>query len=246
MNMSRKHVRHPLAINFKKLSKYDLQKVKLEEVAFFEWLIVKQKSFGENQYFYYQNKRTMVELGVGRTKLESLKAKMVDYGLIIEQRGILNTTHYLVSYDFLSNIIPDVVKKEFQSEFFEEIKTLNFKNADEIDEEDYALTLDLIDELDQLYYERCVAYNRLNPANKLTLGIQLNFDNKTIYQLNLLRHRHNQETIFNSFNAFIDALLYERDRTTHILNNFTSFDSHLNRFPVFGRYSLLQDEKTFF
>lgn len=232
---------HPLAINFKKLQRYDMKKASIDEITFFEWLILKQKIFGDENPFFYQNRRAMEEVGIKRSRLESIKSKFVDYGLIVEPKGILNTTHYHVQYEFISNYVDDHVLLQHREEYLNQITTINFRGIDQLSEDEYDKTTTLIDQLNELYNQRRHAYNRLN-GEVLVLNVKMDYDNKTIYQLNKMRLKYNEDTIFTTFSSFIDALLDERDHTTHILNNFSSYDNHLDKFPVLSYYNRLYNE----
>ncbi|MBO0323676.1 hypothetical protein J0X14_15305 [Muricauda sp. CAU 1633] len=227
--------KHPLAVNFKKLLKYNLNVFSIDEVLFFEWLIVKQKCFGDD-FFYYQTKRIIDEIGIKRSRLETIRAKFLDYGLMIERRGALNMTHYYVNYDFISNLAGDMIRRIYLEEFLSEVRTLNFKDSKSISEEEREMTLALITRMDSVYNECRHVYNSLNHGSDLTLNANLDYNNKSLYQMNLLRLRYNVDTILETFGFYIDNLLDEKDYTPHALNNFSSYDSQLDGFPVFSHY----------
>ncbi|MCL6275423.1 hypothetical protein M3P19_15520 [Muricauda sp. 2012CJ35-5] len=246
--MRRFEYTHPLAVNFSKFKVYDFSFVNLEEVIFFEWLIVKQKCFGEGNYFFYQNKRIIEELGIKRTRLETIKGKFLDYGLQIEQKGSLNITHYQVSYDFIENIVSDFVKEEYRFAYIQNIRTLSFKSEKLTTTEEKEHTLELIRELSFIYNERREVFNELNLNKVRILNIELDFTGSTIYNLSRLMKRYSLDTIYVTFTLFVDYLLEDKDQTTHILNNFSSYDSQQDKFPVFGFYNQLlhNDKESYF
>lgn len=232
---------HPLAVNFKKLRKYNFQRAGIDEILFFEWLIVKQKSFGDQNEFFYQTNRVIKEIGIKRSRLETIKSKFLDYGLIIENKGPLNTTHYLVTIDFIGNYVQDHILPEYQEVYLGQVRTINFKGRGNLSEIDVEETLILINDLNSIYNDERRMFNKIN-GEAQSLDIKLDYNDKTIYQCNLLRERYDEQTIFRVFEIFVEFLLEEKDSTTHLLNNFSSYDNHLNGFPVFSRYNRIYSQ----
>lgn len=235
-------MKHPLATNFKKLLQYDFEFTKLDEAIFFEWLIVKQKSFGEGNPFFYQNRRIIAELGIKRNRLNSIKSKFLDYGLSIGCAGFLNTTHYLVEYDFIEKFIYDHVKYEERSRMLRNIRHLNFKGENNLSKQERVMVTHFIHELNEVCKtRRAFHFNYGNIKDDLS-EFELPYNGKTIYQLHLLCKRYSKEVIITTFQSFVDAMLLEEDYTSHLLNNFSSYDKQRDGFSVFDHYNRLIKE----
>ncbi|MEB8346883.1 hypothetical protein OO010_12545 [Flavobacteriaceae bacterium KMM 6898] len=235
-------MKHPLATNFKKLFQYDFRFTKLDEAIFFEWLIVKQKSFGEGNPFFYQNRRVIEELGIKRNRLNSIKLKFRDYGLNINCTGLLNATHYLVEYDFIEQFINNHVKHEEQHEMLKNIRHLNFKGENNITKSEKEQVIQFIQVLNEICKARKTIHINYGNINDDSSEVELPYNGKSIYQLHLLCKRYSKEVIIQTFQVFIDAMLLEKDFTPHYLNNFSSYDAHKDGFPVFDRYDRLVND----
>lgn len=234
--------KHPLSINFKTMLQYDFEFTKIDEMVFFEWLIVKQKSFGEGNPFFYQNRRVIEELGIKRNRLNTIKSKFLDYGLGIDCKGILNTTHYLVEYDFIEQFIHEHVKYEEQSRMLKNIRHLSFKGENNLSKSERDRVTHFIQDLNEVCRtRRAFHYNYGNIEHDLS-EFELPYNGKTIYQIHLLYKRYSKEVIIPTFQSFVDAMLLEEDYTTHLLNNFSSYDKQRDGFPVFDYYNRLIKE----
>ena len=232
-------MKHPLATNFKKLLQYDFGVTKLDEVIFFEWLIVKQKSFGDGNPFFYQNRRVIEELGIKRNRLKSIKSKFLDYGLNIHCTGLLNTTHYLVEYDFIEQFIKNHVKHEEQYEMIKNIRFLNFKGENNITKYEREQVIQFIQILNKICKSRKTFHRDFGNIKDDLSEVELPYNGKSIYQLHLLCKRYSKEVIVQTFGYFIDAMLLKEDDTPHYLNNFSSYDAQKDGFPVFDHYDRL-------
>lgn len=232
-------IKHPLATNFKKLLQYDFKVTKLDEAIFFEWLIVKQKSFGEGNPFFYQNRRVMEELGIKRNRLNSIKSKFLDYGLIIHCTGVLNTTHYLVDHDFIEQFVRGHVKYDYQGDTLRNIRHLNFKGENNLSTSEREQMLLFIQDLNEVCKTRRAFHFDYGHIKDDLSDFELPYNGKSIYQLHLLCKRYNKEVVLQTFHSFVDAMLLEEDHTPHLLNNFSSYDTQRDGFPVFDHYNRL-------
>ena len=188
--------------------------------------------------FFYQTNRIISEIGLKRTRLETIKAKFVDYGLIVERKGPLNKNHYLVTKEFMINYISDYVKKPYQEKFLEGILNLDFKSNEVITNDEKYHTFKLLEDLNNIYNAK--TFSHISDANEVyEAKLELDYNKKTIYQLNLMRKKYELQTISRTFECFIDALLNGNDSTSNILNNFTSYDEYQEDFPVFIHYNNL-------
>lgn len=232
-------MKHPLATNFKKLLQYDFGVTKLDEAIFFEWLIVKQKSFGDGNPFFYQNRRIIEELGIKRNRLNSIKLKFLDYGLSIHCTGLLNTTHYLVEYEFIEKFIDNHVKYEEQFEMMKNIRVLNFKGENNMTKTERNQVIEFIQVLNDICKSRKTFHRGFGNIKDDSTEVELPYNGKSIYQLHLLCKRYSHGIIKQTFQHFIDAMLLKEDYTTHYLNNFSSYDAQKDGFPVFDHYDRL-------
>ena len=98
---------------------------KLDEIVFFEWLVIKRISFGTDTFFY-QQRRVTEEIGIKRTRLETLRKLFINLGLVVEYGNVFNTATYTVSLVFIANFIKYGVKKEFQETRSLNIDKLHF------------------------------------------------------------------------------------------------------------------------
>jgi hypothetical protein len=150
--------KHPFAVNIKNLQKYDFSKTNLDEVVFFEWLVIKRISFGIKP-FYYQQRRVIEEIGVKRTRLETIKKRFTEYGLLVDNDSIFNTTNYTVTLDFIKKFIDTGVKKEYRNSKFLGIKNIDFTKEKTISNIERKKINLLIDQLNDLFNTRRKVYS---------------------------------------------------------------------------------------
>lgn len=223
---------YPISVNFLTLQQYDLEVTKIDEVIFFEWLVVKRLCFG-NETFFYQQIRVVRELGIKRSRLESIRKKFSNYGLTIELNGPNNVTNYHVDDKFISTYIKEHVKKKFQKNLLKRVLKLDFSSNKSISNDDQQEVLFLINELDHVFNLR----RQLN-SNELRSysDTELPRNKKSYTNLYKLLQRYNPEVILHSFTAYCDSILTNEDTSLHMLNNFSSYNHQDDSFPVFERY----------
>lgn len=108
MEHTKKLDKNPTCVNILKLQRYNFKFFTLEEVVFFEYLIVKAKAFGFSQ-FYHSTETISGETGIKRTKLDSIIAKFSNLEILqVEVKGYPKVKHFNVNfkkiYELLSQI----------------------------------------------------------------------------------------------------------------------------------------------
>ncbi len=228
-------MKHPLSINFKVLEQYDFSKTVCDEVIFFEWLILKRTSFGNN-LFYYQQEKLMNELGIKRRRLETLKSNFIDkYGLIIEKGGFNNITHFTVPNKLIKKFVKENIKKEYQKDLESRLLKFQFSNKENLKPHQLGMVEATIYSLNTIFRQRRGIENQKNKNRELPESA-LSVNGKTRKQLGELLDNYDMSIIENSFIAFCDAMITKKDHTYHYLNNFTSYDKEEEKFGVFERY----------
>jgi hypothetical protein len=240
--------RHPLAINILKMQEYDFSKTKLEEIVFFEWLVIKRISFGTDTFFY-QQRRVTEEIGIKRTRLETLRKVFEKLGLVVDHSNVFNTTTYHVSLIFVNNFIKYGVKKEFQKPKSLNIDKLHFNTKKPISVGDRKKIKSLLADLNEVYNKRRKIYNDNNIEQEYTFtGLPVN--EKSYKQLNELSKVYEKEVIKNSFISYCDEVIVDKDRVVkaNMTNHFSSYDFITERFEVFEihlhRYNLYYSIKS--
>lgn len=225
-------VDYPLSINFKTFRQYDLKVISLEEIVFFEWLIVKRLSFNSDEFFY-QNNRVSEELGIKRHKLENIKNKFSQDGLEIKLKGLNNATNYTIANMFIENFVNSYLLEPYRKATLRKLLNLDFKNEIKILAPEKNRIVSLIKSLEEIYNnmrERKIQYSN---GKEFLKDTGLSYNNKTLQQLKLLKGRYKRGVIENSFICYVDHLIKGDDRTNHILNNFSSYDKANDSFPIF-------------
>lgn len=228
--------RHPLAFNILKLQEYNFKKTKLDEVVFFEWLVIKRISFGTDTFFY-QQRRITEELGIKRTRLETLRKLFVNLGLVIEYGNIFNTVTYTVNLLFIDNFIKYGVKEEYQNEKSLNIDKLHFNTKKLISKKDRNKIKLLLNDLNEIFNDRRKTYNNENSDKEFMLtGLPVN--EKSYQQLNTLCKVYENEIIKNSFISYCDEVILYTDRIVkaNMTNHFSSYDFVTERFEVFEKH----------
>ena len=136
------------------------------------------------------------------------------------------------------NYISDYVKKPYQEKFLEGILNLDFKSNEVITNDEKYHTFKLLEDLNNIYNAK--TFSHISDANEVyEAKLELDYNKKTIYQLNLMRKKYELQPLTRTFECFFDALLNGNDSTSNILNNFTSYDEYQEDFPVFIHYNNL-------
>jgi len=228
--------RHPLAVNIIKLQEYDFTKTKLDEVVFFEWLVIKRISFG-SETFFYQQRRIIEEVGIKRTRLDTIRGRFQEYGLLIDYGSVYNTCNYTVNIEFIKNFIDVGVKKEFQKPKVLNIEKLDFKKEKPLSKKELKKVKFLTSNLNDLFNKRREIFSDDDNEIKYTYT-SMPINEKSYKQLFKLNSVYDIKTIENSFTAYCDEVIKYKDSIvkSNMINHFSSYDFMTERFEVFERY----------
>ena len=218
-------MKHPLSINFKTFRQYDFCSATLDQIVFFEWLLLKKAFYGNT--FFYQQKRIINELGIKRNRLETIKGQFIELGLEVEQKGFNNVTHYCLSSKFIKAFIRSNVKAEYQQSLLRSALEFEINSEETLNENDLEITKIVVKELNRIYNERREL--KSTDIKKLT-DTELPVNGKTLKQINRLLDHYSERAIFNSFIAFCDDQLDKKDHAHHMLNNFSAFNKKEGKF----------------
>jgi hypothetical protein len=227
---------HPFAINILKLQEYDFTKTSIDEVVFFEWLVIKRKSFKE-ETFYYQQRRVTEEIGIKRSRLETIRNNFEEMGLILDHASIYNTLYYTVNLEFVKNFIATGVKKEFQKPKIKEIEKVNFDGEKQLSAKELEKVNLLKFLMNTCYNERRQIHNKMN-VDLLYLETSLPMNDKSYRQLNQLQRSYDDNAIINSFESYCDDAINYKGKIfkSHMVNHFSSYDHAGKKFSVFERH----------
>lgn len=108
MTNDKKVDKNPTAINILKLQRYNFNFLSLEEVVFYEYLIVKARSFKFKQ-FYHSTETISKETGIRRTKLDNIIKKFSDLGiLMVEIKGFPKVKYFDVNFEKIGGLLPKI------------------------------------------------------------------------------------------------------------------------------------------
>ena len=100
--------KNPMSINILKLQRYNFNFFKLDEVVFFEYIVVKAQAFGFGQ-FYHSTATIEKETGLKRHKLDSIIAKFKKLGILnIELKGFPTVKHFTVNFTIIKSLLPQI------------------------------------------------------------------------------------------------------------------------------------------
>ena len=230
MNTLKKQIEHPFSTNFNTLLQYDYSKCSSNETLFFEWLCIKRQNFGSNT-FYHKNEIVYTEIGIKRKRLETIKTRFKNYGLIIVNEQQTNITNYTVNDEFIEMFIDKHVKLERQEILKKQILNYSFKKNHSLTTSEIKKVKQLIILLTNIYNDRRKFLTNEKPFYYSETELAVN--NKTNWQLNQLLKNYTKETIILSFIAFSDAIINKDFETKNELNSFSSYNKTENKFPIF-------------
>ncbi|GEM_PF-6338934 len=225
---------YPISTNFKTLSQYDFEKVAVDEILFFEWLMIKRLCFGD-ETFFYQRERVEKEIGIKKARFETIKGIFIDLGLIVEQKGWNHTTHYTVNDEFVNAFLTKGLKPDFKDYVTKEILNLKFNEGKKLSDMEKADANFLLKQLNGVYNDRRKIYSD-KPGNNFEYSYtQLPANEKELGQLLLLKYTiNNDRTIINSFTSFIDSVIEGAEgNVISPISLFTKVDKEKGAFPKF-------------
>lgn len=100
--------KNPTCVNVLKLQRYNFKFFSLEEVVFFEYLMVKAQAFGFGQ-FYHSTETISSETGIRRTKLDTIIGKFNDLGILrVEVKGFPKVKHFTVDFEKIHALLSQI------------------------------------------------------------------------------------------------------------------------------------------
>lgn len=100
--------KNPTCVNILKLQRYNFRFFSLEEVIFFEYLVVKAKAFGFGQ-FYHSTETISGETGIKRTKLDTIIGKFNTLGILdVEVKGFPKVKHFKVNFEKIQALLSQI------------------------------------------------------------------------------------------------------------------------------------------
>jgi hypothetical protein len=100
--------KNPLSINIQKLQRYNFNFFKLEEVVFFEYLVVKSKSF-KFKPFFHSSETIFKETGIKRNKLDAILKRFIELEILsIEIKGFPKVKHFVVNFEKVQYYLPKI------------------------------------------------------------------------------------------------------------------------------------------
>lgn len=210
----------PLATNILRLQHY---LVTVEEASFLDWLIVKQVSFKFKPFFYPQRK-IEEEIGIKRTRLETLIKSFSNKGILTaEAKGNKNTkckiTHFHFDFKVFRKFLHDYIDsldEDYFSEWCDYIDDLiagkrDTKNT-EIDAQG------TFDNLQELYNDRIKLYNKKSTSRKKSIT-SLPTSKRILSQLKKAFSIY-EEGLENAFLAFADEYIKGDVKVNNMMNFF--------------------------
>lgn len=240
-----------LAINILRLQEYNFDKFSLEHVVFFEWLIVKFRSFHFKE-FHYSFRRITSETGLKKHTLNKLIQYYSDAGFLWhESRGMPKTSHFNIT---TSKIIPFIENQNLYSPdrletmklyFLEYQKEHDFQTSKKPDKKPRTNVGHLIELLNGTYESRLEMYNNSQSDSeepeRIKTYTRLYFND--ISKLNLskiLKSVGNNDTVKMAFIAYIDDFLKGSKGNigyvSHLEQYFVKYDEERQAFTVFEHY----------
>jgi len=100
---------HPLAINIKKLQRYNYNFFNCEEVVFFEYMVVKGMAFKKQNEFFHSSETIRQETGIKKHSLNTIIKKFIALEIIsIEVKGMPKVKYFTVHFPKIVELFPKI------------------------------------------------------------------------------------------------------------------------------------------
>lgn len=244
----------PLCTNILRLGAYLLAP---DEVIFFDWLTMKQVSFGEkygyDTWFYYSYDRILSETRIKRTRLEVMIKRFQGMGILnVETRAKPNevgrTRFFRMAFDGVKQKLPEIIDQGNDAarafrEYFSALSRLQGKASKEHKkphqqewQEERAKTV--LCNLNAKYSERVRRYNDGKmtngvPPTKAKMAVSFPNNKDIMQRIANVARIYKDDDIVCAFTAFADEYLTgERNiKSNNILAAFLRYDAMEQRFP---------------
>lgn len=236
----------PLCVNVMRLQSYLL---KPDEVVFFEWLIIKQSYFQEDDrtkegWFYYPFKRINKEIRISRSRFEAIVKLFKDMGFLetkVEGDYKVNgrATFYKVNFTNVLACLDKIINaesNEYYSSWKDYIKQLSKgKKPSKRCKEWKEKANEYFSKLVSVYNRRIELYNEdTNGKRKKSKSGFAKSDSRLRKIFDMVNEQGETE-VYNAFTAFSDAIINGNESARHPINLFTSKGED-DDYPVFSRY----------
>ena len=239
--------KHPIATNILIIQAYN-DSLKLSQILFFDWLVVKARSF-EYKEFYYSFRRISEEIRVQKAALKKASAFFKDLGFYsYEVKGMPQTTYHSLNFQKLAT--RKVLSVIYKSDYVDEVRPFFQQEAKKVasktkppkkNRNTVTISQDIdsiITVLNEIYNERRIKmYNKGKLTNEIPNGIlsetQLPINRQHKIQLTKLNQSYNLNAISNAFTAYTDSVLIKEKNPKNMMSLFLFFDENSQAFKVF-------------
>lgn len=242
----------PLCINVLRLLSYKLAP---DELIMFDWLVVKQIAFNYKP-FHYSQSRVEEETRIHRIRQEAIIKLFTSLGFLTTEIKINSVTrgrvrYYSVNFKLLSDsdILQEIIRPEttlfhdfrvyfdFHAKQQKKSKSEELKPADKINHEAANRIYKLLNET---YEARRIYYNDGGMTSKkperTKSEIQLQRNKPIDRKMAKLAERYNDNSIENSFIAYVDDILRGNKKPDNLMYYFLSYEEVLDSFGIFDHY----------
>jgi hypothetical protein len=100
---------HPFAINILKLQRYNFNFFSTEEVVFFEYVVIKGRSFICRAEFFHSSETIRRETGIKKHALNSIIKRFVNLGILgIKVKGMPRVKYFTLNYQRIIELLPQI------------------------------------------------------------------------------------------------------------------------------------------
>ena len=227
--------KNPTCVNILKLQRYNFKFFSLEEVIFFEYLVVKAKAFGFKQFFH-STETISRETGIKRSKLDSIIKRFYSLGLIsVEVKGFPKVKYFKLDFEKVFTLLSKIYKSADNGKLSADMLKLlsDFYNplVETYQKKNNIIRIDNknIKEEKRVYDSEWVAF-----ANKIDGFL---FELKTEFDINDTRLKYDEQQLIYLYNN------YAQDQISEYLRRFFQENLHTSKFSDFLKTDKLTTTK---